>query len=114
MHQHALLLRTPVIIFGLHFQKVQAGVHITADTELLAVGMTGFVGGVHRIVVGIEIERIIRCDTLAVDLLDVIVVLGHCEQLLKLWQGGYKLGVCTVHQPYGTHLFEGNGVEMIQ
>ena len=114
MHQHALLLRTPVVVLGLHFQKVQARVHIAADAEFLAVGMTGFVGGVHCTVVGVKIEGIIRCDALAVDLLDEVVVLGHCKQLLKLWQRGDKLGVCTVHQPYGTHLFEGNGFEIVQ
>ena len=44
MHQHALLLRPPVVVLRLHLQEVQPGVHIAPYAQLLPVGVAPLMG----------------------------------------------------------------------
>ena len=69
-----LLLRTPMVVLGLHLEEVQAHMEIGAHANLLTHKMPSLVTIVHRTVLRIVIEGIIRCDYLTVDLLDVILV----------------------------------------
>ena len=69
-----LLLRTSMIVLGLHLQEVQAHMEVRAHADLLTHKMSGLMAVVHRTVLRIVIEGIIRCDDLIVDLLDVVLV----------------------------------------
>ena len=69
-----LLLRTSMIVLGLHLQEVQAYMEVGAHADLLTHEMPSLMAVVHRTVLRIVIEGIIRCDDLTVDLLDVVLV----------------------------------------
>ncbi len=108
----ALLLRAAAVVLRLHLQEVQPGVHVTADAELLTVGVARFVLLVHRAVVGVEVNCVIRCDALAVDDLGVVVVLRHREQPPQHGDRGDELRVGAVQQVDVVHLFQRDRGEM--
>ena len=110
----ALLLRATVIVLRLHFEEVQPHMQIGTHADLLAHEMTCLVAVVHRAVFRIVVERIIRCDDLTIDLLDVILVAGQHEQLPKYRHRCHELRVDAVHQTDVSHLVEGDGLVLSQ
>lgn len=63
-----------MVVFRLHLKKIKMRLYIRADTQLLTGGMTSDMLKVHSIIVSIEIDSIIRCNTLSVNFLDKIIV----------------------------------------
>ena len=110
----ALLLRAPVIVLRLHLEEVQPYMQIGAHADLLAHEMTSLVAVIHRTVLRVVVERIIWCDDLTVDLLDVILVAGQREQLPKYRHRSHELRVDAVHQTDVSHLVEGDGLVLSQ
>ena len=108
-HFDTLLLSAPVIVLGLHLHELQPTDAVGAKTDLLAVGVPTLVLVIHSEVAGVEIGRIIRQITTAIDVLHEIVLLGHLQQLTELIEVGDELRIRTVHQFHTAHLLQGNG-----
>ena len=110
----ALLLRTPMVVLGLHLKEVQSHMEVGAHTDLLTHQMSCLMTIIHRTILCIIIEGIIRCDELTIDLLDVVLVASHGEQLTKHGHRGHELRVDAVHQTDISHLVEGDGLVLLQ
>ena len=109
-----LLLGAPVVVLRLHLKVVDAYMEIGTHAQLLALQMTHLMAVIHRTVLRIVVEGIIRCDDLAVDLLHVILVAGELKQLSEHGHRRDELRVDAVHQADIPHLVEGDGLEMVQ
>ena len=105
-HVHALLLGAAMVILGLHLQKVEPRVHIGADAQFLAPGMTVLMHDIHVVVGRVKVGRVVAGNALAVNLLGTIVVLSQHQQQPQPILSRYKLGVGTVHQLDAAHLVQ--------
>ena len=110
----ALLLGAPVVVLRLHLKVVDAYMEIGAHAQLLALQMAHLMTVVHRAVLRIVVEGIIRCDDLAVDLLHVILVAGELKQPSEHGHRRDELRIDAVHQADVSHLVERDSLEMAQ
>ena len=113
-HLDALLLRAPVVVLRLHLKVVNAYMEIGTHAQLLALQMAHLMTVIHRAVLRIVVECIIRCDDLAVDLLHVILVAGELKQPSEHGHRRDELRIDAVHQADVSHLVERDGLEMAQ
>ena len=109
-HLDAFLLGASVVVLVLDFEEGYARLLIGAYPNLLTHFATCLMQIVHPMVVGVQIDGVIGSRRLVVEHLDIVLRSCSQKQGLKLNQRDDKLGVDAVHQFYGTHLFERDGV----
>ena len=89
-------------------------IHIRTDTQLLTVGVSRFMSGVHGTIGGVEVDGIVSSHALAVNLLCIIVVRSHFQQALQHGSCRNEFGVGTIHESNTAHIVERNGLELLK
>ena len=110
-HLDALFLRPPVVVLGLHLHKLEAGDAVGAEAYLLTVRVAVLVGRVHIELPGVEIRGVVLQVASAVDVLHIVVLLGHLQKPFEFLEIGHKLGIRTIHQFHAAHLLQCDRIE---
>ena len=77
LYLDALLLRAPVVVLRLDFHELQVRTDVCAEAQLLAVGVARLVLLIHAERARVEISGVVEHVALTVNLLGVVVALGH-------------------------------------
>ena len=105
-HSGALLACALMVILCLHLKEVEPTIHIASYSQLLAVGMTRMMTGVHLHIWSIEIHGVVSCLPFAFNLLGTILPYGKLQELPKRSNIGNELSICAIHKSYTAHFLK--------
>lgn len=97
VNRDALFLCAAVVVFVFYLKECGVAIDVRAHPYLFASCLAIMVHCVHQKVGRVEIDCVVRCNALAIYLLDVILPLDSREKLVQLRECGDKFCIGAVH-----------------